>query len=131
MFGAHVTALALAHLNQCLDHARRTNVELGRDLKPLIATFKEYYRLDRVRELRHALEHEEDRIAGRNLRSNQAYGGPLVSTPTTGHDDDRLVHVRVLGEEFNISRCIDAALELRVPLIQLATRNGAPYGDSV
>ena len=123
MFGAHMVTLALQHLHECLEHLRRS-VQFTPATKVAVDAFRQTYRSSNVTQLRHALEHEEDRIAGHALGrgAKRKYDGPYPDPIITGFKTGAalVTAIRVLNTDYDLTDVIEAALALEAPMSELS-----------
>jgi hypothetical protein len=117
----HMLVLALKHLDSCLKFLADSRETLAG-----AAEFRAAW--DAVSDLRDALEHEEEYIAGRGKRP-QLFGQSWVAN---GYFEDHLLiwgnegidWVGFMGREYRVRRAIAAALNLEAPLLQLCDPPG-------
>ena len=123
LFGAHMCVVGLRHLRRCLDHLEALVTHFPDETRKLINAFETAYDASSITTARDALEHEEDRVAGRNLgRRGTQYEGDFPNPRVTGRKsyEDRVSMIQVLDEDFELSEVILAALALDQPLRELA-----------
>jgi hypothetical protein len=127
MYDAHMCALALDHLNRCIDSISKRKPALTREEEKLLQTFSEACKKANIKGLRDALEHEEDRFSGDRLGwryQNRIYQGEDASPPTIYSKGSRLRRIYILDVWYEIGEAADAAIALRDVLLALAERTG-------
>jgi hypothetical protein len=129
MYDAHMCALALDHLKRCIESIRKRKPALTREERNLLKIFSDACKKANLKDLRNALEHEEDRFSGDSLgrrRQNRIYQGEDAGPPAIGWDSrtNRLRSIYVLGVSYEIGEAADAAIALRDILLELAERTG-------
>jgi hypothetical protein len=113
-------ALALHHLKLCLDSILRRNAPLLSGDRELIAEYLTAYRDSNVKELRDALEHEEERFSGDGRgHRDKVYEGDNDGAPVIMSRADRLDSIYVLGQRYRISEVVRTAIALNRPLLDL------------
>lgn len=125
MFGAYITVLALVHVRRCLKNLGSLGFDLPPDVQSSADLFFKSCTAVRLTQIRNQLEHEEDRVGGVKSRRVRPYSGSIVEvslSATSYSDDGRLVGLRVLGTDCNISPAIDSALALAQPLMELSNK---------
>jgi hypothetical protein len=124
MFGAHMCVLALRHLHRCLEHLQTLDAPFPVRTRKLVNSFMTAYNASSITAARHALEHEEDRVAGLHMdrHAGMRYDGDYPDPHITGSNSrsGRLTMIRVLDKDFELSNVIAAALALEDPLNELA-----------
>ena len=124
MYGAHMCALSLHHLNRCLEYLGQS---LTRDpeLLDAVKVFRTAYGKEKIDELRRALEHEEEAVSGKKLkRGRKKYEGTYPDPLVTGHhgQEGPLYVIRVLETDYVMEETLKAARELIKPLEDLTSR---------
>lgn len=129
MYDAHMCALALDHLKRCIDSIKKRNPALTPEEEKLLKVFSDACKKANIKDLRDALEHEEDRFSGDRLGQryqNRIYQGEDAGAPAIAWDSitNRLRSIYVLGVSYEIGEAADAAIALRDTLLELAERTG-------
>ena len=126
MYDAHMCALALDHLKRCIDSIWKRNPPLTPEEEKLLKAFSDACEKAKIKDLRDALEHEEDRFSGDRLERhpNRIYRGEDFSPPEIAWDSttNRLRRIYVLDFRYEIGEAADAAIALREVLSELAER---------
>lgn len=129
MYDAHMCALALDHLKRCIDSIKKRHHALTPEEEKSLKIFSDACKKANIKDLRDALEHEEDRFSGDRLKQqykNRIYEGEDAGAPAIGWDSktNRLRSIYVLGVSYEIGEAADAAIALRDILLELAERTG-------
>jgi hypothetical protein len=130
IYDAHMCALALDHLKRCIDSIMRRYPGLAPEAKKLFKVFSDACKKANIKDLRDALEHEEDRFSGDRLgkrRQNKIYQGEDAGAPAIAWAlrTNQLRSIYVLGVSYEIGEAADAAIALRDILLELAERTGS------
>jgi hypothetical protein len=120
---AHMLALALIHLQNCLDQLAPVVPSYAR---AAVKLFRRALGSDELRRLRNGLEHEEEYLRGRGANRNEMVSDhdswPIDesegswSTTLLG-TGDRLVGIRLLGRNYDLAASLDGVREL-VPVLE-------------
>jgi hypothetical protein len=129
MYDAHMCALALDHLRRCVDSIKNRDPALTPEEKKLLKIFNGACEKANIKDLRDALEHEEDRFSGDRpgkRRQSIVYQGEDAGAPAIAWDSrtNRLRWIYVLGVRYEIGEAAEAAIALRDILLELAERTG-------
>ena len=113
---AHMCSLALRHLDKCLELMLKTWHDWTAEQKTAFNEYRHLYHATN-KDLRDALEHEEDRFSGGHdgPYSNKAYEGndfspPAIKTKRT----ERLLSVYVLDQWYDIGEAAEAATNTKL-----------------
>ncbi len=77
LYGAHMSVLALRHIDRCLTHLDKLDVQFSGEIACCISDFKTEYNSPnaKIQEARDALEHEENRVSRIDLGKWPPYEG--------------------------------------------------------
>ena len=121
---AHMCSLALRHLDKCLELMLKTWDDWTAEQKTPFCEYRRLYHAT-TKDLRDALEHEEDRFSGGHdgPHSNKAYEGNDFSPPAIQTKrPERLIRIYVLDQWYDIGEAAEAATKLHDTLIDVCDR---------
>ena len=116
--------LALRHLDKCLELMLKTWDDWTAEQKTAFCEYRRLYHAT-TKDLRDALEHEEDRFSGGHdgPHSNKAYEGNDFSPPAIQTKrPERLIRIYVLDQWYDIGEAAEAATKLHDTLIDVCDR---------
>lgn len=126
LYDAHMCALALDHLKRCIDSISKRDPDLTPDEQNLLQTFTDACNKAKIKELRNALEHEEDRFSGdrQERYPHQIYQGEDAGAPAIAWDSltHRLRWIYVLDARYEVGEAVERAVSLNKLLLELAQR---------